>query len=98
MSPSAVVRVVRKGFCRNSEWFDPEEDALRSEALDKDPLIRSRGCILLSTQQENVSACRIISIAWRTNWVKTIIVMYYGSPNIAANKTRPTITQCSTRQ
>jgi hypothetical protein len=40
---SAVVRVVRKRFCRSSEWFNPEEDALCSEALDKDALIRSRG-------------------------------------------------------
>jgi hypothetical protein len=40
---TAVVRVVRKGFCRSSESCDPEEDALCSETLDKDALIRSCG-------------------------------------------------------
>ena len=42
MYVTVSVSVVRKGFCRSSEWFDPEEDALCSEALDKDTLI-SRG-------------------------------------------------------
>ena len=40
---SPVVRFVRRGFCRSSEWFDSEENTLRSEALDKDALIKSRG-------------------------------------------------------
>ena len=37
-------------------------------------------------------------VEWRTNWVKSTIVMYYGSPNIAPNETRPTVTKSSTRQ
>jgi hypothetical protein len=46
---SAVVRVIRKGFCCSTDVFDPKESALCSESPDEDALIRSRG--LLSIQQ-----------------------------------------------
>jgi hypothetical protein len=53
---SAVVRVVRAGFCCSLHWFGPEEDALCAEAPDKDALIRSRGWILLFIQEKLVHA------------------------------------------
>jgi len=37
-------------FTFNPDWPDPEEEALCSEAPDKDALIRHRGCVLLSVK------------------------------------------------
>ena len=48
--------------------------------------------------KRKMSAMPNNAVAWRTNWVKPTIVMYYGSPNVAPNETRPTVTKSSTRQ
>ena len=54
---SAIVRVVRKGFCCSTDAFEPEEFALCSEALDEYTLIRSRGWIFLAIQAKKKNQC-----------------------------------------
>jgi hypothetical protein len=53
-----VVRVIGKRFGFSPEGGGPEQDALRSEALDEDTLIRSRLWIILNTGKINAKASR----------------------------------------
>ena len=95
---SAIVRVVWKGFCSSSNRSGPEEDALCSETPDEDALIRDHGWILLyHATKKKVSACRG-NVGWGTDWIKTTVVMRYGSSNVAPNETRPTVIERSACQ
>jgi hypothetical protein len=47
-----VVRVVRKGFCRGSETSGPEQDALCSEAFDKDAVSLAWAWTMLLVKQK----------------------------------------------
>jgi len=59
----------------NSDWHDPEEDALYSKAPDEDTLIMCHGGILLSIElRKNVNACRL-NVGWETDWLETTIVI-----------------------
>jgi hypothetical protein len=50
----------QKGICFNSDWPDPEVDALYSKAPDEDTLILSHGGILPSMElSKNINACRL---------------------------------------
>jgi hypothetical protein len=70
-----ICRSHQKGICFNSDWPDPEEDALYSKAPDEDTLIPSHGGILLSMElRKNINACRL-NVAWRTDWLETTIVI-----------------------
>ena len=48
LTVSAVIRVVRLGFCCSSDWFGPEEYALCAKAPDENALIPSRRILLPS--------------------------------------------------
>jgi hypothetical protein len=64
----------QKGICFNSDWPDPEEDALYSKAPDEDTLILSHDGILLSVElRKNINACRL-NVAFGTDWLETTIV------------------------
>jgi hypothetical protein len=65
----------QKGIYFNSDWPDPEEDALYSKAPDEDTLILRHGGILLSMElRKNINACRL-NVAWGTHWLKMTIVI-----------------------
>jgi hypothetical protein len=65
----------QKVICFNSDWPDPEEDALYSKAPDENTLILSHGGILLSVElRKYINACQL-NVAWGTDWLETTIVI-----------------------
>ena len=65
----------QKIICFNSDWTDPEEDALYSKTPDEDTLILGHDRILLPMElRKNISACRL-NVALGPDWLETTIVI-----------------------
>jgi hypothetical protein len=75
-------------------WIGPVQKRTR---FARKPLMKTHwsgvvGGFCFPYNQERISAWGI-NVARGTDWVKTTVVIHYGSPNLAPNITRPTVTE-----